>query len=59
MKIWRYIRKIHLYVAVGFIVLAVTGVQMAHRYSKNKWPVWICLLLGTLLPIWTVWLLMG
>lgn len=44
-----------IFVAVGFIVLALTGVQMAHRYSKNKWPVWICLLLGAVLPLWAVW----
>lgn len=44
-----------IFVAVGFIVLALTGVQMAHRYSKNKWPVWICLFVGTMLPVWAVW----
>lgn len=42
--------------AVALIITVVLGVILAFRTMRNKWPVWLSLVLGILLPIVMLWL---
>jgi len=42
--------------AVALITTVILGVILAFRTSRNKWPVWLSLVLGVVLPIVLLWL---
>jgi ABC-type Fe3+ transport system permease subunit len=42
--------------AVALIATVVLGIILAFRTIRNKWPVWLSLALGILLPIVMLWL---
>jgi len=42
--------------AVALITTLILGVILAFRTSRNKWPVWLSLVLGVVLPIVLLWL---
>ena len=42
--------------AVALITTVILGVILAFRTSRNKWPVWLSLVLGIVLPIVLLWL---
>jgi VIT1/CCC1 family predicted Fe2+/Mn2+ transporter len=37
--------------ALGFIITVVLGIILAFRFSKQKWAVWLSLILGVVLPL--------
>src|SRR3974377_2053680 len=43
-------------IAVARIATLVLGVSMAVRFSRRKWPVWLSLALGFIVPILFLWL---
>ena len=42
--------------AVALMTTVILGVILAFRTSRNKWPVWLSLALGIVLPIVLLWL---
>jgi len=42
--------------AVALMTTVILGVILAFRTSRNKWPVWLSLVLGIVLPIVLLWL---
>ena len=42
--------------AVALIITVVLGIILAFRTMRNKWPVWLSLVLGIILPIVMLWL---
>jgi len=42
--------------AVALITTVILGVILAFRTSRNKWPVWLSIALGIVLPIVLLWL---
>ena len=42
--------------AVALITTVILGIILAFRTSRNKWPVWLSLVLGVILPIVLLWL---
>ena len=42
--------------AVALIITIVLGIILAFRTIRHKWPVWLSLALGILLPIVMLWL---
>ncbi len=42
--------------AVALMTTVILGVILAFRTSHNKWPVWLSLVLGIVLPIVLLWL---
>ena len=42
--------------AIALVTTVALGVVLAFRTSRNKWPVWISLGLGIVLPIVLLWL---
>jgi|SRR5690242_240513 len=42
--------------AVALIITVLLGVILAFRTMRNKWPVWLSLVLGIILPIVMLWL---
>jgi len=41
---------------IGLVTTVALGVVLAFRASRNKWPVWVALALGIVLPIFLLWL---
>ena len=42
--------------AMALITTVILGIILAFRTSRNKWPVWLSLALGVVLPIVLLWL---
>ena len=42
--------------AIALVTTVALGVVLAFRTSRNKWPVWLSLALGVVLPIVLLWL---
>ena len=42
--------------AVALMTTVILGVILAFRTSRNKWPVWLSIALGIVLPIVLLWL---
>ena len=42
--------------SVALITTLSLGIILAFRTSRNKWPVWLSLVLGILLPVVLLWL---
>ncbi len=42
--------------AIAFIATVILGIILAFRTSRQKWPVWLSLVLGVVLPIVLLWL---
>jgi hypothetical protein len=42
--------------AVALMTTLVLGIILAFRTTRNKWPVWLSLALGVILPIVLLWL---
>ena len=42
--------------SVALITTLILGIILAFRTSRNKWPVWLSLVLGVLLPVVLLWL---
>jgi hypothetical protein len=42
--------------ALALIVTLSLGIVLAFRFSKKKWQVWLCLLLGLFVPVLLLWL---
>ena len=42
--------------AIALVTTVALGVVLAFRTSRNKWPVWVSLALGVVLPIVLLWL---
>ena len=42
--------------AIALVTTVALGVVLAFRASRNKWPVWVALALGIVLPIVLLWL---
>ena len=47
----KFFRWLVVAMAIGFIVTVIFGVILAFRFGKQKWAVWLSLLLGVLLPV--------
>ena len=41
--------------AVGILATTILGIMMAFKYTKG-WIVWVCLLMGTVIPCFLLWL---
>jgi hypothetical protein len=37
--------------SVGFVLTAILGIAMAFKFTRERWIVWLCLLVGILLPV--------
>ncbi|MDE1920151.1 MAG: hypothetical protein KGJ09_03690 [Candidatus Omnitrophica bacterium] len=48
-------RYLVLLMVVGLLTTTVLGIMMAFKYTK-PWVVWVCLVLGTAIPIILLWL---
>lgn len=44
--------------SLGLLVTTILGVVMAFKYTK-PWIVWVCLLMGVLLPSFLLWMARG
>ena len=42
--------------AISLITTTALGIILAFRFSRKKWPVWLSLCLGVLLPVLILWL---
>lgn len=42
--------------SVALIITTALGIILAFRFSKQKWPVWLSLILGLLVPALVLWL---
>src|SRR5258708_3477166 len=42
--------------AIALVATVIIGVILAFRSTRNRWPVWVSLCLGILLPIFLLWL---
>ncbi len=42
--------------AIALVTTVALGVVLAFRTTRNKWPVWLSLALGIVLPIVLLWL---
>ena len=42
--------------SVALITTLSLGIILAFRTSRNKWPIWLSLVLGILLPVVLLWL---
>ncbi len=42
--------------AIALVTTVALGVVLAFRTSRNRWPVWLSLALGVVLPIVLLWL---
>ena len=49
-------RALVVVMAVALIVTLLLGVFMAVRFTPKKWPVWMSLVLGLLVPLIFLWL---
>ena len=52
----RGFRALVVVMSVALITTLVLGIILAFRTSRNKWPVWLSLALGLLLPAVLLWL---
>ena len=51
-----WFRALVVTMAVALMVTVILGIILAFRTSRNKWPVWISLALGIVLPVLLLWL---
>jgi len=49
-------RTLVVILAIALITTVILGIILAFRTTRNKWPVWISLALGVVLPIVLLWL---
>ena len=49
-------RALVVLMAVALIVTTLLGVVMAFRVQRSRWPVWLALGLGVLMPVLLLWL---
>src|SRR5262245_1107139 len=42
--------------AVALIITLALGIILAFRFSRKKWQVWLCLILGLVIPLTLLWL---
>jgi len=52
----RLFRGLVVIMATALITTVILGIVLAFRTSRNKWPVWISLALGIVLPVLLLWL---
>ena len=52
----RGFRVLVVVMSVALITTLVLGIILAFRTSRNRWPVWLSLSLGILLPVVLLWL---
>ena len=42
--------------SVCFLATVILGIVLAFRANRRQWPVWLCLTLGVILPVFVLWL---
>jgi hypothetical protein len=42
--------------AFALLLTTLLGILLAFRFSRRKWPIWVCLVLGVALPVILLWL---
>jgi hypothetical protein len=52
----RGFRALVVVMSIALMTTLVLGIILAFRTSRNKWPVWLSLVLGFLLPAVLLWL---
>ena len=52
----RLFRGLVVLMATALITTVILGIVLAFRSSRNKWPVWLSLALGIVLPVLLLWL---
>src|SRR5205814_6128012 len=52
----RLFRALVVIMAVALNVTVILGIILAFRTSRDKWPVWLALALGIVLPVLLLWL---
>jgi len=52
----RLFRGLVVIMATALITTVILGIVLAFRSSRNKWPVWLSLALGIVLPVLLLWL---
>jgi len=51
-----WFRAMVVIMAVALIATVILGIILAFRTRGNKWPVWLALVLGLVLPVLLLWL---
>ena len=52
----RLFRGLVVIMATALMTTVILGIVLAFRSSRNKWPVWLSLALGIVLPVLLLWL---